>query len=237
MLLEELELTLQYHDKLNPKLWQNEDELSPKVRDHLLMIADAWGKFADIPKGAIVDIIITGGNVNYNYTKHSDIDIHIIVDRKKLEFKDAEAMREFMLAKKDLWALQHNIKIYGLPVEIYAHGHDNETPHNQGVYSIKKDEWVIKPKNLELNFDNDIGLKHKIEEQMHKIDLVINHKASIEEAKRLKDHLNVMRSAAIQRAGEFSIENLVFKDLRNRGYIDKLKEYIRKRVDRLLTLR
>ena len=56
MLLEELELTLQYHDELNPKLWQNEDELSPKVRDHLLMIADAWGKFADIPKGAIVDI-------------------------------------------------------------------------------------------------------------------------------------------------------------------------------------
>ena len=31
-----------------------------------------------------------------------------------------------------------------------------------------------------------------------------------------------MRKAAIQRAGEYAPENLVFKELRNRGYVEKV---------------
>jgi hypothetical protein len=88
-----------------------------------------------------------------------------------------------------------------------------------------------------LNFNNDVGLKHKIEEQMHRIDSVINGRGTVKEASDLKDKLASLRATSIQRAGEFAIENLVFKDLRNRGYIDKLKNYIRSKVDRMLTLR
>jgi len=237
MINEAIDITLQYHDELNPKLWEDGDKLKPIVRQHLIKIAKVWAKTAKIEDDAIEDIIITGGNVNYNYTKQSDIDVHIVVNMKKTPFTDEEQMRLFMLAKKDLWALQHNVKIYGLPVEVYAHSHQTKTPKSQGVYSIYSDKWLIKPKNLKLNFDNDVGLRHKIEEQMHRIDHVINTRGSIKEASDLKDKLAAMRAASIQKAGEFAIENLVFKDLRNRGYIDKLKNYIRSKVDRMLTLR
>ena len=83
MINEELDLTLQYHDELNPKIWVDEDKLKPIVREHLLKIAKVWAKTAKIEDDAIEDIIITGGNVNYNYTKQSDIDIHLVVDMKK----------------------------------------------------------------------------------------------------------------------------------------------------------
>jgi hypothetical protein len=37
-----------------------------------------------------------------------------------------------------------------------------------------------------------------------------------------------MRGAGIARAGEFSYENLLYKELRNRGYIDKMNKYLEK---------
>lgn len=233
---EDINLTLQYHDELNPKIWDGE-KLKPLVREHLLKIAKVWAKTAKIEDDSVDDIIITGGNVNYNYTKQSDIDIHLVVDMTKTIFTDEEQMRQYMLAKKDLWVLQHNVTIYGLPVEVYAHNKDTNTSKSQGVYSIVSDRWVKKPKNLKLNFNNDVGLRHKIEELMHRIDHTISIKASVTEATALKDSISKLRAAAIQRAGEFSIENLVFKDLRNRGYLEKLQTYIRSKIDRLLTLR
>jgi hypothetical protein len=45
-----------------------------------------------------------------------------------------------------------------------------------------------------------------------------------------------MRSAAIRKGGEFSIENLVFKELRNNGYLEKLSSYITKIEDQSLSL-
>ena len=44
---------------------------------------------------------------------------------------------------------------------------------------------------------------------------------------KLKDKLRDMRSSAIQRGGEFAVENLVFKELRNRGYLDKMSQHLR----------
>jgi hypothetical protein len=45
-----------------------------------------------------------------------------------------------------------------------------------------------------------------------------------------------MRASAIQQGGEFALENLVFKELRNRGYLDKLSKYIVNLEDRKLSL-
>jgi hypothetical protein len=46
-----------------------------------------------------------------------------------------------------------------------------------------------------------------------------------------------MRAAAIQRGGEFSFENLVFKELRNRGLITRLSNYLKTQQDKQLSLR
>ena len=45
-----------------------------------------------------------------------------------------------------------------------------------------------------------------------------------------------MRSSGIRKGGEFSIENLVFKELRNNGYLEKLSTYIVKTKDKSLSL-
>ena len=46
-----------------------------------------------------------------------------------------------------------------------------------------------------------------------------------------------MRSAAIQKGGEYSIENLAFKELRNLGYLDKFSDYIINVQDKSLSLK
>ena len=43
----------------------------------------------------------------------------------------------------------------------------------------------------------------------------------------IKSKIRNMRGAAIAKGGEFSFENLVFKELRNRGYLDKMSNYLR----------
>lgn len=49
-------LSLQYHDELNPKLW-NGNELRSDVRSKLLEIAEKWRDYAKVPKQSIHDIV------------------------------------------------------------------------------------------------------------------------------------------------------------------------------------
>ena len=76
-------LTLQYHSELNPKFWVNVF-LKDEVRKQLLEIAKEWLKFAEVPTSAVEDIVLTGGNANFNYTDDSDLDVHIILNPKKI---------------------------------------------------------------------------------------------------------------------------------------------------------
>jgi hypothetical protein len=46
-----------------------------------------------------------------------------------------------------------------------------------------------------------------------------------------------MRSAGLKKSGEFSVENLVFKELRNLGYFDKINDYVKQKQDERLSLK
>jgi hypothetical protein len=228
-------LTLEYHDDLNPKLWDG-DCLKVPVRKHLVKIATAWMEFANIPNRAVRDIVITGGNVNYNYTPLSDIDVHLIVDMDKMPVLDHSIMTGIIFDKKALWAANHDIKVEGYPVELFAQDKDEVTPMSQGVFSLIHNKWIVHPNNLHLTYDNDIGLQSKIGQYEQMIGNIVNKRGSLVKAKDLKEKLNQLRSAGLQRAGEFSIENLVYKDLRNSGYIDKLSSYAKNKQDKSLSL-
>ena len=134
--INEVASTLQYHEDLNAKFWKNK-KLDPDVRKHLLKIAEFFRDFSKIPKNAILDIIFTGGNANYNYTKLSDVDIHLVIDKKKLKVCDPEIMDDYLMDKKALCKLTHDITIKGYPVELYAQGSDEKSSSNQGVYSLQ----------------------------------------------------------------------------------------------------
>tara|TARA_R100001015_G_C4603250_1_gene158213 strand:- start:578 stop:1312 length:735 start_codon:yes stop_codon:yes gene_type:complete len=235
-LSENAKLTLEYHDELNSKFW-NGKELKPEVRKHLLMIANKWAVFSKIPKKGIKEIILTGGNANFNYTKFSDLDVHLIVDFDTVSDCDKDFVGEFLVDKKTVWELTHDIKIYGIPVEVFAH---EDRPHkkSQGVYSLTKDRWLQEPKKEKIKYNEDDLLKSKVEHHVHMINYALKHHSDdVNTLKKMKDRIRNMRDSAIQKAGEFSVENLVFKELRNRGILDKMSKHIRDLQDRKLSLR
>jgi hypothetical protein len=232
----EYETTLGYHDELNPALWYN-NKLNSGVRKHLLKIAEVWRDFADIPEKAIKDIVMTGGNANFNYTPISDIDVHLIVDKEEITDCDPDYLDEYLKDKKTLWSLLHNIQVHGYDVELYAQDVSEPGSPDQGVYSLFKNEWIKTPKKEKVNY-NDIFLIKKVKSLKHKIDHFVKTKSdNVEEIQKFKDKLKDMRSAAVRKGGEFSLENMAFKELRNSGYIDKLSDYITNLQDKQLSLK
>ena len=100
---------------LNPKIWDH-DHLKPDVRGALIRMAEDFLAFVEVPVD-VIDIVITGGNVNYTYTKDSDIDLHIIADFDSVECERETA--ELFDSKRLLYKRQHSLEIYGIPVELY----------------------------------------------------------------------------------------------------------------------
>ena len=47
-----------------------------------------------------------------------------------------EILDDFLKDKKSLWTLTHDIKIYGISVELYAQDINEPTSSDQGVYSL-----------------------------------------------------------------------------------------------------
>lgn len=212
--------------RLNPKIWDG-DSLKPEVISKLMEIAKAFRKFIGIDLD-VVDYTITGSNANYTWTEHSDLDLHIIV--KGLPGPGA---RELFNAKKALWAEQHNITIKGLPVECYVQGQD-EPHHSTGVYSIVNQDWIEEPKKVKPNI-NDAAVMAKKESLIHDIEVSILSN-DLNRLRSVKEKITNMRKSGLERAGEWSVENLVFKLLRNLGLIDKITEKIRELEDEELSL-
>jgi len=231
---QQLRLTLMYHDKLNIKFWEGL-QLRQEVKSKLLEIGYKWSEFAKIPQEAIKDIILVGGNANYNYTRFSDLDLHLVVDKREIA-NCPEILDDYLRDKKQLWSLMHDIKIYSHSVELYAQDISDGLPVGQGVYSILNDRWVKEPQRYEVNLSDPLLFK-KVHDMMEKIDDMIDSQVDdYDILKKLKDKIRDMRASAIQQGGEFALENLVFKELRNRGYLDKLSQYIINLQDRKLSL-
>ena len=58
----------------------------------------------------------------------------------------------------------------------------------------------------------------------------------LEKLRTVKEKITNMRRAGLDRAGEWSVENVVFKILRNLGLIDQITEKIRELEDAELSL-
>ena len=232
-LLRELKTTLQSHDTLNPKLWKDE-KLDPEVWQALNKISKEWAKFANIPNKAIKDVIVVGGNANYNYTKYSDIDLHLMLDKSQV--KCDGLVDDYLLSKKQLWALTHDITVKGQPVELYGQSAEDTFKKGQGVYSLKSNGWLQQPERVKFDA-NSQAVKDKVYDLERAImDLIDSKSDDIATFKRMKGRLKGMRSTAIEKGGEYAPENLAFKELRNRGVLDKMNKYLRGLEDQELSL-
>jgi len=221
-------------DTLNPKIWENPKEpnetvMIPKVRKALMRISE---EFIDYLGDDVFvdDIHLTGSLANFNWSEFSDFDIHVIVDLKQYE-KQSDLYKELFNLKKQVFNDKHNIKIFSYDVELYVQ--DAEEPHySSGVYSVMNDEWVSKPKKFKNEIDKSV-LEKKIKTWTEKIDTAIDEGKDLETIKtKLKDY----RKAGLEKDGELSYENLVFKFLRRSGHIEKLFDTANKETDKELSI-
>lgn len=214
-------------------LWDGE-RLKKDIRSKLLAFAETWATFAHIPPNLIEDILLVGGSAGYNYTPKSDLDVHLLLDRNKLG--DRKLVDELLQTKKSLWGLQHHVSVAGLTVEGYAQDRTETSPKSQGIYSLRDDRWVKKPELPPILDTSSPAFKSKIQSFIDRIDHLVNTEAPLEQFKHLKDKLKALRSAGLARGGEFSQENLIFKNLRDLGYLDRMTNYIKKTQDKQLSL-
>jgi hypothetical protein len=227
MLLRELfSKSITVNKSLNPKLWQDGD-LDPEVERKLIRIAKAFEEFVGVDL-EVTDITVTGSNANYTWTKYSDLDLHLIVPGTP-----TQSERELYTAKKSLWSEQHEITIRGLPVECYIQGAD-EPHHSTGVYSISKQRWIVTPKKIKPEID-DAAVEAKKDSIMRGVETALLSQ-DLDKLQSIKDKITQMRKAGLERAGEWSVENLVFKILRNLGIIEQITEKIRELEDAQLSL-
>lgn len=228
MLLREMfeSVTVTVNRELNPQLWR-EGELDPRVKQHLVDIAEHFREFVGVDLD-LVDLTVTGSNANYTWTRHSDLDLHLIV-----RGTPTDEERELYSAKKTLWSTQHDIQIRGHEVECYVQGQD-EPHHSTGVYSLARDRWVIEPKKTQPTFDdNAVDAKYQ---DLISLSRRVLDQGELRDLERVKDRITKMRKAGLERAGEWSTENLVFKQLRREGIIDQLADRIRELEDQELSL-
>jgi predicted nucleotidyltransferase len=239
-------------DELNPKIWElpNERAMSdpkgqvevmvPKVRERLLDIAYEFIDFLGVDV-IVSDVVMTGSLANFNWSKYSDVDLHLIADFEQFSEKERPLYEELFKLKKTLFNDKHNIKIYGYDVELYVQD-ESEAHFSSGEYSVLFDEWITEPKKENSEIDTNL-IKLKSENWMKMIDEVIEDaqeqslESGIKTINKLKDKLKKYRTAGLEDGGEMSNENLVFKVLRRNEYIKKLFDFQNEYQDKKLSLK
>lgn len=232
-------------DELNPKFWEttkNEDHqmMVPKIRTRLIDIANEFINYLSVDI-IVSDIIMTGSLANYNWSQFSDIDLHIVVDFEQFSKEELPLYEELFKLKKTLYNDKHHITIYGYEVEFYVQN-ESESHFSSGVYSILFNEWLVKPKKEDVEIDTNL-IKTKSQQWMDIIDNVIEQSKDepLDEVKNIikkyKDKLKKYRTRGLEKDGEYSDENLVFKVLRRNGYIEKLFNFEDQYTDEKLTLK
>ena len=220
-------------DTLPPGIWKDGETLNSKVRLKLLDIADDFWKFVNLtwvePKG----IIITGSICNFNWSKFSDIDLHLVVDFNEIDSK-TEFVKQYLDSKKNEWNAEHEgLKIMGFPVELYTQDVSDNVEAG-GIYDLEENAWIRRPnphiiKNIGLE---KFGIKNKAAEIMTIIDEMYKTLSSTddgyevskigEDASYLWEKVKSLRKKSLTKSGENGAGNIVYKVLRRTGYLDKL---------------
>jgi len=218
-----------FHKELNPKLWK-QNRLDPQVRYKLLKIAKHFIDFIAIPSIRLKDVTISGSNAAYTYTEHSDLDLHLVVD---IPSAAQYHLKPLFDAKKNQYNFNHDVKLYGIEVEVYVQP-STDAHHSAGIYSVLDDTWISEPKSVKVTInDNDVELK--VRNYLNKIKMALRSN-DIDVVNTVKDRLNKLRKTGLERQGEFSVENIAFKVLRTRGYIDQLRQHIYDLEDQAMSL-
>jgi len=218
----------EYHRDLSPKFWK-EGKMDPVIREKLLTIADDfWSSLKlEVP---ILDIQLTGSLANFNWNPGSDLDVHIIIDFAQVD-ENIELVRMAVDGNRFIWNLRHPVVLREHDVECYVQ-HKDAQHRASGLYSILKEKWLVVPQYNPPNIDwRDVNEKVRV--IVNEVNEIKKRSKSVkgDEAKKLMEYLDRFKKKIMAdrkfglydtAEGEFSVENLVFKELRSNGTFEEI---------------
>ena len=227
--------------ELNPVAFEG-DVMIAEIRERLLEIAQDFLDGIDF-KMDVEDITLTGSLANYNWSRYSDFDLHILVDYAAID-ADQDLVKRFFQDLKAVWNIRHNIFIKGYEVEIYVQN-TNESHMSSGVYSVQNDEWVLKPEKEET--ERAPVDKQNIEKKADDISFQIDRAEklftdgklddALDAIDRLKQKVRNLRKIGLSKEdGVYSVENLAFKTLRRSMELERLSTLKNKAYDRQMSI-
>jgi hypothetical protein len=226
------------NETLNPKVWESESKMHKDVLEALKTIAiDYWNSLElDVP---LIDITLTGSLANFNWSKYSDADLHIILDDKLLG-DDSVMIKDLLDIKTRAWNLKHDITVKGFDVELYLQPKD-QPHHSTGIYSLINNDWVIKPNMVEADLDKDTITKkyNSITKSVAEIKKTMSngdYEDVIHMLEKLKNKIKVMRQSGLETGGEFSVENIAFKLLRRNDVMEEINDMLTDAYDSSVTI-
>lgn len=230
-----------YKKSLNTKIWdKNTGKLQLNVRKRLIKIAKEFIDSTGIDFMP-VDIIVVGSISSYNWSKYSDIDLHIVADMSAIN-PNTELVKNYMYSKKCEWNETHsNLKIYGYDVELYVQDIGDENESN-GVFSIKYNHWVKIPsyehKEIDKNTVKDLAALYmnKIDYYDRKFDELSSDKSFIllqSKVNYLYDLIIKGRKKSLAAEGEQASGNIIFKVLRRSGHLEELHDLKNRLFDKI----
>lgn len=225
-------------------IWEKDGTLKLAVRDRLLEIADDFWDTIDIDWIEPDGVLLVGSICNYNWSAFSDIDLHLVVDFKKIH-KNADFVQDYFNEKKKDWNDTHDeLEIMGFPVELYVQDVNAQT-ESTAIYDLEEDEWVKEPNPDEFEPIGDKKERIKViaSKIMTKIDDMEEyfnlqtdlHKIEMlgEKVNDLLDNIMAYRKKSLAKDGEMSEGNIVYKTLRRGEYLEKLWSMQSKIYDKL----
>lgn len=218
--------------ELNPKFWVD-GKMVDEVKKHLLSIANDFIDELTVPWIKPKDIIITGSLANYNWSRYSDVDIHIIYDFKKVLRNKEEFVSDYFRTKREMWKKKHTkLNVFGFNVEISVEDVDDKNP-DTGRYSLINDTFIIEPIDYQDAKINEKSVKNQALKYIKTIDDLeksIKEESDTKKLERLGekvvkliDKLKEMRKEGLNSSkGEMSSGNICYKILRRTGHLDKI---------------
>lgn len=215
---------IEKHDTLNPTLFDG-NALKPDVTEAINNIVNT---FVDELKEdgvniAVKDIVLVGSNVSYNYTKDSDVDVHIIADSTKLECPK-ELTDKLYGAYRSIFNKNYDINFFGIPVEIFVELDNLDGLRSNGIYSVKDGKWIKEPEQADIPDLDEESFDKEFTEWEDKYFALKDSNPTSQDVNEFITDIYDLRKSSIASDGEYGLGNLIFKEFRNLGYLDDLKD-------------
>lgn len=216
------------NSELNPRIFDKDSQMIPEVRESLLEIANEFLETLAENSGIDfepLDIVLVGSNASFNYSDLSDIDLHIVVNFDLIDGDPDALIQAYCNAEKSNFNSKYDFKVKGSRVEVYVEDVRSLTM-SAGVYSVLNNVWIKYPDISTISADSTYDLKY-FDEVYNDVQLALVSEDS-SKVKNMINQLYLLRKDGLLLDGEFSDANLIFKEIRNLGLLDQLKdEYYR----------